>query len=265
MCKDSTSFLHVAHILKRAPRISIPFLLDLNSRFLWVNCEQNYSSSTYIAPSCNSTQCSRAGVHYCHKCPSNSSRTGCHNSTCFLLTNNPLTRRNAIGELAQDVLSIYRSQGPKSSPCVRVPYLLFAYLEHSLFRSFAKLFMNQLIGVPQVKPVLQFEVCFNFNYLASTRTGPEVPRIDFMLQNQKFSRTIIGENSTVQVEQNVSCLAFVDGGTNPTASIVIATHQLENNLLQFGLAKNRLGFASSLLLRHITCANFNFTLHSYHL
>ena len=132
MCKDSTSFLHVAHILKRAPRISIPFLLDLNSRFLWVNCEQNYSSSTYIAPSCHSTQCSRAGVHYCHKCPSNSSRPRCHNSACFLLTNNPLTRRNAIGELAQDVLSIYRSQGPKSGPCVRVPYLLFA-CAHSFF------------------------------------------------------------------------------------------------------------------------------------
>ncbi|KAL3538058.1 hypothetical protein ACH5RR_001424 [Cinchona calisaya] len=389
--KDPSTSLHVAYILKRTPLVKKPFLVDLNGKYLWVNCEKNYSSSTYTAPSCHSTHCSRAGIHYCHKCSFNITRPGCHNNSCFVLTKNPLTRRNAIAELAQDVLSIQSTQGSKSGPPVRVPNFLFACapssllkrpipktvqgvagfghsplalplqlashfgfspvfalclspsikkygvifigngpyvirpglidisrpivytpltigsqgeyfilvrlikinnkplrlksasfsesktflrttistttqytsFEHSLFKIFTKFFLKQLSGrVVLVKPVTPFEVCFNSNFSTSNKTGPEVPKIDFVLQNR--NSWICGANSIVRAQPNLYCLAFVNGGSNAKASILIGTHQLENNLLQFDLARSRLGFTSSLLLRETSCGNFDFSSNSRH-
>lgn len=63
----------------------------------------------------------------------------------------------------------------------------------------------------------------------------------------------------VEVGKNVVCLGFVDGGVETEVSIEIGGHQLEDNLLEFDLAYNRLGFSSSLLFRQTTCSNFNFT------
>ncbi|GMP60580.1 hypothetical protein CsSME_00023381 [Camellia sinensis var. sinensis] len=81
--KDGATSLHVANIHKRTPLMSIPFVVDLNGKLSWVNCEKHYLSSTYNAPFCHSTQCSRASSHYCHKCIS-LVRPGCHNNTCGL-------------------------------------------------------------------------------------------------------------------------------------------------------------------------------------
>ncbi|KAK0576273.1 hypothetical protein LWI29_014779 [Acer saccharum] len=64
----------------------------------------------------------------------------------------------------------------------------------------------------------------------------------------------------VQAGPGVTCLAFVDGGINKhRASMIIGAHQLQDNLLQFDLARSMLGFSSSLLLRGTSCSNFNFT------
>ncbi|KAK9083980.1 hypothetical protein Scep_030451 [Stephania cephalantha] len=63
-----------------------------------------------------------------------------------------------------------------------------------------------------------------------------------------------GANSMVEVGEDVLSLGMVDGGEmSPRfkTSIVIGGHQLEDNLLEFDLARSRLGFSS--------CANFNFT------
>ncbi|KAL7259480.1 hypothetical protein ACSBR1_005389 [Camellia fascicularis] len=62
----------------------------------------------------------------CPKCPT--IRPGCHNNTCGVLTTNPITNRNTIGELAQDVLAIQstRGLGPcRSSSMVIVPQFIF--------------------------------------------------------------------------------------------------------------------------------------------
>ncbi|MCL7034335.1 hypothetical protein MKW94_002609 [Papaver nudicaule] len=63
----------------------------------------------------------------------------------------------------------------------------------------------------------------------------------------------------MQVSDDVLCLGFVDGGVNPRTSIVLGGYQLEDNLLQFDIARSRLGFSSTLLGRQTTCSNFNFT------
>lgn len=135
----------------------------------------------------------------------------------------------------------------------------YTVLETSIYKGVTQFFANELSGVPRVAPVAPFGVCFNSTNIASTRTGPAVPNIDLVLQNQNVVWRIVGMNSMAQAAPDVLCLGFVDGGARPRASIILGGHQLEDNLLQFDLTKSMLGFSSSLLLRRTTCANFNFT------
>ncbi|KAG8648242.1 hypothetical protein MANES_09G164600v8 [Manihot esculenta] len=129
--KDGATNLHVATVLKRTPQVPLKLLVDLNGRFLSVECDEEYQSSTYFAPRCHSTQCSRAHSHTCYSCSSSSVRPGCHNNTCALTTVNPVSQETDIGELAQDALSI-RTIRDKSAidpsapgPTVTVPQFLF--------------------------------------------------------------------------------------------------------------------------------------------
>ncbi|KAI6683761.1 hypothetical protein NL676_029674 [Syzygium grande] len=92
-----------------------------------------------------------------------------------------------------------------------------------------------------------------------TRVGPAVPIIDLVMHSSSVYWRIFGANSMVQVKEDVICLGFVDGGSNPRTSIVIGGYQLEDNLVQIDLEKERLGFSSSLLFKQTTCSNFNFT------
>lgn len=380
--KDSATGLHTANITKRTPQQSVPLLIDLNGRFLWLNCEKNYLSSTYFAPFCHSTQCSRVGSHSCNKCFSTTPRPGCHNNTCAVTITNPLTSQTASSEVAQDSLSIQSTDqsGSKFGPLVTIRHFLFACspssllqdrfpknvqgvaglghdsvslpiqvashfglphqfflclpsssqkngaiffgtsglngtqtgnltytpmiigsqgeyfipvrsirvnnkpvplnrsslistrtrnfggamisttspytaLEHNIFTTFAQFFANQSSRVSQVNPISPFGLCFNSNNLSSTN----VPNIDFVMQNKNVTWTILGTNSVVEALPGVSCLAFVDGGQNPKAPIVIGAHQLEDNFVEFDLVRSRLGLSSSLLSRNTSCSNFNFT------
>ncbi|KAK4414232.1 Basic 7S globulin [Sesamum alatum] len=378
--KDPATNLHVTNLRKRTPPVPVPLLLDLNGRFLWVTCDQNYSSSTYYAPFCHSTQCDRAGVHYCHKCRLSSARPGCHNNTCGVLVTNPFTERQTISELAQDVVSIPAiDQASNPSQWVTIPHFLFACapssllrgqypqsvqgvaalghtavalpmqlasnfgfqpqfslclsssttedggvffgslpskvqpralaytpvsvggqgvyyilvksvkinnkrvpfntslisttrgfkgtlistttpysaLEHSVFKIFTQFFADQLAGVPQVEAIPPFGLCFDANILPPTRVG--TPNIDFVMQNKNVTWTFLGVDALVRVRPNVSCLAFVDAGSDPGAAITIGAYQLEDNFVHFDLSRSRVGFYKSRLSQPFRCSNFNFT------
>ncbi|OAY55840.1 probable aspartic proteinase GIP2 [Manihot esculenta] len=135
----------------------------------------------------------------------------------------------------------------------------YTVMERTIFKAVTKAFIKELAGVPRVAPVAPFRVCFNSANIGSTRVGPAVPQIDFVLQRKSVLWSIFGVNSMVRVKDDMLCLGFVDGGVNPRSSIVIGGYQLENHLLQFDLATAKLGFSSLLLFGQTTCANFNFT------
>ncbi|GFZ08825.1 eukaryotic aspartyl protease family protein [Actinidia rufa] len=135
----------------------------------------------------------------------------------------------------------------------------YTVLESSIFKAVTEAFAQSLSKIPKVKAMAPFGLCFNSKNISSTRVGPGVPSIDLVLQSESVFWRIFGANSMVQVSDEVLCLGFVDGGVKPRTSIVIGGHQIEDNLLQFDLARSRLGFSSSLLFRQTTCANFNFT------
>ncbi|OIW03522.1 hypothetical protein TanjilG_31035 [Lupinus angustifolius] len=140
-----------------------------------------------------------------------------------------------------------------------IPY---TKLHTSIYQSLVNDFVNkaELRKIKRVKEVAPFGACFDANTIGKTITGPDVPTIGLLLKGG-VKWTIYGANSMVEVaDKNVLCLAFVDGGLEPTSpistAIVIGGHQLEDNLLEFDLVSSKLGFTSSLLLHNATCSNF---------
>ncbi|GLJ09435.1 hypothetical protein SUGI_0109730 [Cryptomeria japonica] len=139
-----------------------------------------------------------------------------------------------------------------------VPYTTVATSVYTAIRdAFVK--EAEARNISRVAGVKPFDACFDAKTVSSTRVGAGVPTIGLVLQNSNTIWRIMGANSMVQVSDGVLCLGFVDGGEDPTTTIVIGGHQIEDNLLQFDLATSRLGFSSTLLGMQTTCSNFNFT------
>ncbi|XP_071736996.1 probable aspartic proteinase GIP2 [Rutidosis leptorrhynchoides] len=138
----------------------------------------------------------------------------------------------------------------------------YTVLHSSIYKAVIKAFSDSLSEVPRVATVAPFGLCFNSTFIGSTRLGAGVPSINLVLQNKDVVWRIFGANSMVQVSQDGLCLGVVDGGVDVMTSIVLGGYQIENNLLQFDLARSRLGFSSLLFGRQTTCGNFNFTLNA---
>ncbi|KAF3572942.1 hypothetical protein F2Q69_00058132 [Brassica cretica] len=133
--------------------------------------------------------------------------------------------------------------------------------ETSIFKAVTSAFVTEatarnITRVPSVKP---FGPCFSTKNVVVTRLGYAVPEIQLVLQSKDVLWRIFGANSMVSVRSDVICLGFVDGGVNAETSVMIGGLQLEDNLIEIDLAKNTLGFSSTLLERQTNCANFNFT------
>ncbi|KAI3913552.1 hypothetical protein MKX01_022133 [Papaver californicum] len=168
-----------------------------------------------------------------------------------------------IGEkvvpVKKNLLSINDTDGVGGTKISTVnPY---TRLETSIYNAFVDVFTKEAKArnISRVSSVAPFGRCFSSKNVGSTRLGYAVPTIELVLQNDKVIWSIFGANSIVQVSDDVLCLGFVDGGVNPRTSIVLGGYQLEHNLLQFDIARSRLGFSSLLFGRQTTCSNFDFT------
>ncbi|KAI6683754.1 hypothetical protein NL676_029667 [Syzygium grande] len=133
-----------------------------------------------------------------------------------------------------------------------VPYTT---LKSNIYKTFIRGFKKAAKGINQVPKVEPFRLCFT---VGTNTNGLDIPQIDLLLGNgEKW--TIYPSNSIKQVDDNVACLAFIDGGKTVEQAVVIGTFQMEDNLLQFDLDQSRLGFSSSLYPYGTTCGGFNFT------
>ncbi|KAI3882341.1 hypothetical protein MKX03_018569 [Papaver bracteatum] len=129
-----------------------------------------------------------------------------------------------------------------------IPYSI---MHTSIYKSFTRVFIEKVKGmnnITQVAPVTPFGVCFSDQNIWLNRLGPMVPQIDLVMHKADVKWSLFGSNSMVRVNDDVYCLAFVDGGKKKMDSaIVIGGYQMEENLLEFNLAKSSFGFKSSLL------------------
>ncbi|KAE8010165.1 hypothetical protein FH972_006555 [Carpinus fangiana] len=145
--KDSTTALHVADT--QTPVSTAPFLVDLNGQFMWANCKQQHLSSTFHAPFCHSTQCSRANTHLCH-----------NNNTCELMAVNPVTHQTAMAQLAQDVFSIRSTQGS----IARVPRFLFACAPSLLLQKGLPKNTQGVLGLGHAPISLPYQLSSHFGF-----------------------------------------------------------------------------------------------------
>lgn len=134
----------------------------------------------------------------------------------------------------------------------------YTVLHSSIYKALVEAFAAELkaINVAKVAPVGKFSECFSTEILSFTLLGYDVPDIGFVFEGQDAVWELHGANLMVQINRDVVCLGFVDGGLRPRTSIVIGAHQIEDNLLQFDLAASRLGFSSTLLWLASECGNF---------
>lgn len=137
----------------------------------------------------------------------------------------------------------------------------YTVMETSIYNAVTSAYIKhaKAMNISRVASVSPFGVCFSTTNIVNTRAGAVVPSIDLVLQNKRAVWRIFGSNSMVKVKNSVSCLGFVDGGSEAKTSIVIGGYQLEDNLLQFDIPRSRLGFTSSLLFgsRQVACSAFN--------
>ncbi|AES60912.2 putative nepenthesin [Medicago truncatula] len=136
----------------------------------------------------------------------------------------------------------------------------YTVLEASIYKAvtdaFVKASVARNITTEDSSP--PFEFCYSFDNLPGTPLGASVPTIELLLQNNVIW-SMFGANSMVNINDEVLCLGFVNGGVNLRTSIVIGGYQLENNLLQFDLAASRLGFSNTIFAHQTDCFRFNFT------
>ncbi|XP_012069536.1 probable aspartic proteinase GIP2 [Jatropha curcas] len=139
----------------------------------------------------------------------------------------------------------------------------YTKLETTIYKSLVKAFDKEIavLSGSKVSPVAPFTDCYKIDHIGMTPLGIGVPDLAFEFENNKNEQwEMYGFNSMVEVSRDVACLAFLDAGDDPivTTPIVIGAHQLQDNLLQFDLASNRLAFTRTLLLAAAECSNFKF-------
>ncbi|RYR71882.1 hypothetical protein Ahy_A02g006093 [Arachis hypogaea] len=146
------------------------------------------------------------------------------------------------------------------------PYTL---LESSIYKAFTKLFIKEAsssrFNLTRTSSVKPFSVCYAARLVKVTSIGPDVPTVELELGGKKgVVWRIVGANSMVRVKNKKNnldlwCLGFVDNGVNKKTSIVIGAKQLEENLMQFDIESNKLGFTSLLTSHSLKCSHFNVT------
>ncbi|XP_074319670.1 putative aspartic proteinase GIP2 [Silene latifolia] len=161
--KDPTTLQYTIKLTQRTPLVPLPVTLDLGAPFLWVDCDQGYTSLTYRPARCNSAQCSLANSKFCSTCFT-SPRPGCNNNTCSLIPENPLiTDRVFFGDVGSDFIRVPSTDGSNPGQVVTVAKFLFVCGNTFLLKGLAK-GAQGIAGFGRTKISLpsQFSAAFSF-------------------------------------------------------------------------------------------------------
>ncbi|KAL4317863.1 hypothetical protein GQ457_18G016720 [Hibiscus cannabinus] len=264
--KVASTNQYVTQIKQRTPLVPINLTLDLvlhimsQHESLWVECEQNYVSSTYKHALCNSTQCKLARSDSCRSY-FDGPKPGCNINTCGLFVSSITTV--TFGDVSQDVVAIQSTNGKSSGKVVSVSEFLFTCGLTGFLDGLAN-GVKGMAGLGRSKvsmPTLfsfalsfprKFAICLgSSNGVLFFVDGP----YSFLAFNTDISKSLVYTPLVLNLVSTRSGRVSFEA----TTSIMIGGHQLEENLLQFDLATSMLGFNSSLLFRQTTNAKFNFT------
>ena len=160
--RDPSTLQYLTTIRQRTPLVPLSLVLDLGGQFLWVDCDRNYTSSTYRPARCRSSQCSLAGATGCGDCFS-PPRPGCNNNTCGLTPDNTVTHTATSGELAEDAVSVQSTNGFNPGQNVTVSRFLFSCAPSFLLQGLAR-GVSGMAGLGRTRIALpsQFASTFSF-------------------------------------------------------------------------------------------------------
>ncbi|PHT93015.1 hypothetical protein T459_00897 [Capsicum annuum] len=138
-----------------------------------------------------------------------------------------------------------------------VPYTL---LEPSIYDVVSKSSVSEMPKEVKMVPAVQpFKTCFDSTYIGMSRLGYNAPKIDIVLHKPNVYWTITGANSLVKVSEKVICLPFVERNQTFGQAIAIGGYQMQDILVEFDLARSRIGYSNSLYFRQTTCSNQFYT------
>ncbi|KAJ8763942.1 hypothetical protein K2173_003724 [Erythroxylum novogranatense] len=178
--KDSSSLQYITTINQRTPLVPVKLTVDLGGRFLWVDCEYDYVSSSFLPAHCKSVQCSLAGskscINFCYSTP----KPLCHNNTCENVPYNSVSQDGTTGDVSMDVLSIPSTDGKNPGKEVSVPKFLFTCVGAFLKKGLASGVKGiAALGRTKISLPNQLSAAFSFRHkfaicLSSTPTSKGV-------------------------------------------------------------------------------------------
>lgn len=104
---------YITQIKQRTPSVLVKLTVDVSGSWPWVDCEQNYVSSTRKLPPCDSPQCSLLFV------------VTCGGDSCGWYPENTITSNKTFGDLSQDVISVQSTDGFNPGKMVTTPKFTF--------------------------------------------------------------------------------------------------------------------------------------------
>ncbi|KAI3986884.1 hypothetical protein MKX01_014585 [Papaver californicum] len=136
---------------------------------------------------------------------------------------------------------------------IRIPYTT---LETSIYKAFIKthirwaeewniqngIWGEEPLNISRVAPVAPFTACYNSSTLPhvlafSGSYPPGGASVSFIFPKSAWNVSLF---DLVRVKDGVDCVGVLDGGSKPTASIVIGARQI--SFLEFDISRSRLGF-----------------------
>ncbi|WOH12882.1 hypothetical protein DCAR_0832391 [Daucus carota subsp. sativus] len=118
--KDPSTLQYITEIKQRTPLVPVKLVVDLGAEFLWVNCEKDFTTSSYKPALCNSAPCKLSKSIACTTECYSPAKPGCTNNTCDLFPENTITLLATSGSLGSDALTVQSGAGS-----VTVPNFLF--------------------------------------------------------------------------------------------------------------------------------------------
>ncbi|XAR61220.1 Nepenthesin [Bertholletia excelsa] len=135
--KDHTTSQYTVSVYLKTPLQPTNLFLDLGASFTWVDCTQNYTSSSYRYVPCSTPLCDALESRACSNC-FDPPGPGCANDSCAMFPENSVTHQAIIAEALVDSLALPATDGSTAGPPVLVPEFVFSCSRTSLLQGLAK-------------------------------------------------------------------------------------------------------------------------------
>ncbi|KAF5732754.1 basic 7S globulin-like [Tripterygium wilfordii] len=140
--KDHTTLQYTLPILLKTPLQPTQLVLDLGGSFSWINCYNNYTSSTYHHIFCDTPLCTYTQSFACGNCYDKPFGPNCANNTCDLFPENPIIRDRGLDSVGlddalTDTLALPTTDGKAQGPLGLVHDFIFSCAKASLLKKLA--------------------------------------------------------------------------------------------------------------------------------